>query len=223
MADVVLIMQSLANPNRYGRDGTDDSHITLQGEVNADVDNYYNGITSQDAIRIQNFLLGKISSLNPNRGTGASSSATASDKNSDINADVSFSFTDENGSNKVNLASGENRTIEVDVNIDAGNNPISALDVQFTVTNGIKINEIYDSAKAFRSVSVSYNINELRANYTTLDRDSPMTAESGKSAFMIDVEVPAGTPDGVYYVDFSSCKIFKDNTSFNYTVSAAPP
>ncbi len=222
MADVVLIMQSLANPNRYGRDGTDDSHITLQGEVNADVYNHSNGITSQDAIKIQEYLLGKISYLNPNRGTGASSSATASDKNSDINADVSFSFTDENGSNKVNLASGENRTIEVDVNIDAGNNPISALDVQFTVTNGIKISEIYDSAEAFRGVTVSRNIDNLRANYTTLDGDSPKTAESGKSAFMIDVEVPAGTPDGVYYVDFSSCKIFKDNTSFNYTVSADP-
>ena len=222
MADVVLIMQSLANPNRYGRGGTDYSHITLQGEANADVDNSTIGITTQDAVRIQIFLLGKISSLNPNRGTGVSSSATVSDKNADINADVSFSFTDENGSNKVNLASGENGTIEVDVNIDAGSNPISALDVQFTVTNGIKISEIYDSAEAFRRVTVSYNTGELRANYTTLDGDSPMTAESGKSAFMIDVEVPSGTPDGVYYVDFSSCKIFKDNTSFNYTVSADP-
>jgi hypothetical protein len=222
MADIVLIMQSLANPNRYGRYGTDYSHITLQGEVNADVDNSINGVTAGDTTKIQEYLLGKISSLNPNRGTGASSSATVSDKNADINADVSFSFMDEDGSNKVNLASGENRTIGVDVNIDAGSNPISALDVQFTVTNGIKISEIYRSVKAFRGVTVSRNIENLRANYTTLDGDSPMTAESGKSAFMIDVEVPAGTPDGVYYVDFSSCKIFKDNTSFNYTVSADP-
>ena len=36
--DVVLIMQSLANPSKYGIDGSDDHHITEEGYLLADVD-----------------------------------------------------------------------------------------------------------------------------------------------------------------------------------------
>ena len=37
MNDIVLIMQSLANPNKFGINGTDEHHITEQGQRNADV------------------------------------------------------------------------------------------------------------------------------------------------------------------------------------------
>ena len=66
MSDVVLIMQSLANPNKYGLEGSDKNHITEQGQLNGDVDISAKGITSNDALRIQEFLLGKIKSLDPN-------------------------------------------------------------------------------------------------------------------------------------------------------------
>ena len=65
MSDAVLIMQSLANPNKYGVDGTDKNHITEQGQLNGDVDLSVKGITSNDALRIQEYLLGKIKSLAP--------------------------------------------------------------------------------------------------------------------------------------------------------------
>ena len=61
MADAVLIMQALANPNRYGLDGTHENHITQQGTYNADADN--NGLTNNDAQAIQKLLLGLIKSL----------------------------------------------------------------------------------------------------------------------------------------------------------------
>ncbi|WP_028517012.1 glycoside hydrolase family 9 protein [Ruminococcus flavefaciens] len=67
MSDIVLIMQSLANPNKYGEGGTDKSAITAQGKANADVDTSSKGITTQDAVRIQNYLLNKISSLDPTK------------------------------------------------------------------------------------------------------------------------------------------------------------
>ncbi|SHM41475.1 glycoside hydrolase family 9 protein [Ruminococcus flavefaciens] len=67
MGDIVLIMQSLANPNKYGEGGSDKSAITAQGKANADVDISSKGITTQDAVRIQNFLLNKISSLDPTK------------------------------------------------------------------------------------------------------------------------------------------------------------
>ncbi len=66
LADVVLIMQALANPNKYGINGTDSSRITARGTAQSDVDTDVKGLTSADALRIQHFLLGKISTLNPN-------------------------------------------------------------------------------------------------------------------------------------------------------------
>ncbi|MBP5432693.1 dockerin type I domain-containing protein, partial [Ruminococcus sp.] len=61
MADAVLIMQSLANPNKYGVGGTDSNALTEQGKVNADTDG--DGLTTNDALRIQEFLLGIVKSL----------------------------------------------------------------------------------------------------------------------------------------------------------------
>ena len=57
MADVVLVMQSLANPPKYGLEGTDKTHITKQGQDNADVAERGSGITNLDALSIQKYLL----------------------------------------------------------------------------------------------------------------------------------------------------------------------
>ncbi len=56
MADVVIIMQSIANPDKYNLNGADATHITLQGITNGDMDG--NGITNYDAVVIQKKLLG---------------------------------------------------------------------------------------------------------------------------------------------------------------------
>ena len=48
MSDVVLIMQSLSNPNKY--------KLTPQGRKNADHDD--NGVTNADALAVQMGLLG---------------------------------------------------------------------------------------------------------------------------------------------------------------------
>lgn len=56
MSDVVLIMQSLANPNKYGLEGTAEHHLTNQGKANADMDG--DGLTVGDAQKIQMKLLG---------------------------------------------------------------------------------------------------------------------------------------------------------------------
>ena len=67
MSDVVLIMQSLANPNKYGINGTDKNHITDFGLKNADVsrgeNNAPNGVTNDDALLIQKYLLGQVPTL----------------------------------------------------------------------------------------------------------------------------------------------------------------
>ncbi len=65
MADAVLIMQALANPNKYGIKGSDSKRITAWGAENADVDKSSEGLTSNDALKIQLYLLHKIDSLKP--------------------------------------------------------------------------------------------------------------------------------------------------------------
>ncbi len=61
MADAVLIMQSTSNPDKYGLNGTDETHITEQGMKNADVNG--GGVTNSDALEIQKFVLGLIKDL----------------------------------------------------------------------------------------------------------------------------------------------------------------
>jgi hypothetical protein len=56
MGDVVLIMQSLANPNKYGENGTDAQHITKRGIALGDMNG--DGISTLDALSIQRILLG---------------------------------------------------------------------------------------------------------------------------------------------------------------------
>lgn len=56
MADAVLIMQALANPNKYGIDGTAERHLTEQGKLNGDMNG--DGLTVGDAQAIQRKLLG---------------------------------------------------------------------------------------------------------------------------------------------------------------------
>lgn len=58
LADAVLIMQSLANPSKY--------KISAQGQLNGDVSDNGDGITNKDALKIQQFTLGIITTLNPN-------------------------------------------------------------------------------------------------------------------------------------------------------------
>ena len=62
ISDAVLIMQSLASPDKYGLTGSEKSHITEQGSANADVEGS-NGITVNDALAIQKYLLKLIPSL----------------------------------------------------------------------------------------------------------------------------------------------------------------
>ena len=57
LADAILIMQTLASPNKYT--------VTEQGRLNGDVDKSTEGLTSNDAMFIQEFLLKKRANLAP--------------------------------------------------------------------------------------------------------------------------------------------------------------
>ena len=60
-------MQALANPDKYGENGSYEKHLTAQGKLNGDVDKATEGLTSNDALFIQEFLLKKRATLDPTR------------------------------------------------------------------------------------------------------------------------------------------------------------
>ena len=61
MADAVLVMQAISNPDKYGEGKAEG--ISSEGAINADVFNTGDGITNNDALSIQKFKLGLISKL----------------------------------------------------------------------------------------------------------------------------------------------------------------
>ena len=63
ISDAVLIMQSLSNPSKYGPAGSDPTHITKAGQLNADVNETGNGVTNKDALSIQRYALQLIDKL----------------------------------------------------------------------------------------------------------------------------------------------------------------
>ena len=61
MSDVIIIMQALANPDKYGVNGSDKNHITQNGINCGDVNG--GGLSGNDALYIQRYLLGLEKSL----------------------------------------------------------------------------------------------------------------------------------------------------------------
>ena len=63
LSDAILVLQAIGNPEKYGVNGSDESHITKQGIINGDVSGGGDGLTSTDALVIQKYTLYLISSL----------------------------------------------------------------------------------------------------------------------------------------------------------------
>jgi endoglucanase len=58
-------MQAIANPDKYGENGSDPKHITEKGKTYGDVDKGTIGLTGNDALFIQMYLLHMRSTLTP--------------------------------------------------------------------------------------------------------------------------------------------------------------
>ncbi len=63
LSDAVMIMQALANPDKYGINGSDETHLSEQGKINADVTGNGDGMTNSDALTIQKYVLKLIDKL----------------------------------------------------------------------------------------------------------------------------------------------------------------
>lgn len=63
LADAVLIMQALGNPDLYNVGGSEKNAMTKQGAANADCNEPGSGITNIDALTIQKYLLKLVSKI----------------------------------------------------------------------------------------------------------------------------------------------------------------
>ena len=138
------------------------------------------------------------------------------------NGDISFAFVDANGKDSVTAKPGDEITVMA--NLKANKQQISAMDVQFKTTGGLKITQIGAKSPALENSSVSSYLEENRANFTAVGEDGePLIPADGKAAFTLKVKVPDDAANGDYTVGFGDqCKVFKDSTKFNYATSFTP-
>ncbi len=96
LSDAILIMQALANPNKYGINGTDPGHITKVGAKNSDVTGN-DGMTPEDALAIQKYLIGLIRVLpEPTPGNDFPKGEKISDV-INVLPDPEYTLSDKNG------------------------------------------------------------------------------------------------------------------------------
>ena len=60
LSDAVMILQAIANTDKYGVGGTDPTCIPEEGVKNGDCSNVGDGITARDALAVQKFVVGLI-------------------------------------------------------------------------------------------------------------------------------------------------------------------
>ena len=102
--------------------------------------------------------------------------------------------------------------------VDSQGKPISAMDVKFKIDSPLKITEIVEESPCFET-SVMVNMAILGANFKSLASNGDPMVPTDEPVFQLAVEVPANTPDGVYYLGFNDKnEVHKSNDGSKYTV-----
>jgi hypothetical protein len=99
--------------------------------------------------------------------------------------------------------------VTLDVLLKKGSVAVASMDVKFKIDSALKLAAIGKKAAAYGNASVESNLATAQASFISLNGSEPIVGTVGDSVFKVQVEVPAGTPDGNYYVSFDSADIFK--------------
>ena len=135
--------------------------------------------------------------------------------------DIQFTFADKDGKTSIEAKPGDE--LVINANITANGKPVSAMDVQFQLGSGLKLQQISGKSAAIGNSAVSTNEDDCRANFTAInDEDGePIVPTDGKAALTLKVKV-ADNASGDYTIGFSELKVYKDNTNYTYKSSFAP-
>jgi len=93
--------------------------------------------------------------------------------------------------------------VTVDVKLKKGAVAVASMDVQFKLDSALKLATIGKKSAAYGNAAVESNLETAQASFMSLEGGSePTVGTEGDSVFKVQVEVPAGTPDGNYYISF---------------------
>ena len=171
LSDAVMIMQSLANPNKYGIDGTAEHHLTEQGKLNGDMNG--DGLTVGDAQAIQKKLLGL-------DDTDSNQSSENEENNNEavVSQDVGFGQT----WNGKPVSSELYTVFSKNTDVDA----VIAISPQF------KNNENYK----YNGKTIAEYSEEVRSN-NLLDEKLRQILKEGDELKYGELLCTTGTPDGI--------------------------
>jgi hypothetical protein len=208
----------------------DDPTFVIQVKVpdNAAAGDYHIGFDSKcdvfkDATK-NKFSTAAINGTITVKGDGGSSATTTTKKDDTkptttttvdtSKYDVIFDF------GSYNTEAGKD--VKVKVLTDSKNKGITAMDVVFKVDSPLVIKAIGEESPAFNK-SVMTNLAILGANFTAIENGSGDAIVPSKedATFVLSVNVPESTPDGVYHIGFDTkCDVFKDATKNKFTSAA---
>ena len=171
LSDAVMIMQSLANPNKYGIDGTAEHHLTKQGKLNGDMNG--DGLTVGDAQAIQKKLLGL-----DDTDSNQSSENEENNNKSVVSQDVGFGQT----WNGKPVSSELYTVFSKNTDVDA----VIAISPQF------KNNENYK----YNGKTIAEYSEEVRSN-NLLDEKLRQILKEGDELKYGELLCTTGTPDGI--------------------------
>jgi hypothetical protein len=109
--------------------------------------------------------------------------------------------------------------VTVDVLLKKGSVAVASMDVKFKIDSALKLAAIGKKSAAYGNASVESNLDTAQASFISLSGSEPIVGTEGDSVFKVQVEVPAGTPDGNYYISFANADIFKsggDSSVWDY-------
>ena len=194
MADAVLIMQALANPNKYGLDGTTDHHLTKQGELNGDMDG--DGLTVGDAQAIQKKLLNL-------------KSATI---------DIPFSMNTVRLDDKVNVQSSEGKAVDEKFAAAEMNLGIELLKKSFAPTNSGEENLLISPMSISAALAMTANgadgktrseMEKVLGNGLTLDQINEYMAYY-LSQLPNNEKEKVYIADSIWFKDKPTFKVYED-------------
>ncbi|MBQ9808919.1 MAG: hypothetical protein IJM55_08650, partial [Ruminococcus sp.] len=173
-------------------------------------------ITSDGSLTLKNMIItveGEASGSTTTTTTATTTSTTTTTTTTTTpgDADMIFDF------GEWTAKAGE--SIDVSVNLTAGDNKISALDLKFAFDEGIKWTAIDGLSMCLGDSTISgINYNLPGLNFSTLKNAEPINTDpDGGEVFYMTFEIDKDLAPGDYHIGLGEKReVYKDNTPFTY-------
>ncbi|MBO5104662.1 MAG: hypothetical protein J6B74_06355 [Ruminococcus sp.] len=161
---------------------------------------------------------GSVPAVQPNVSMGGVKDVTANKNasNADFIVDL-VNPEDENGYWHANA--GENVNVDAHIKTNTSGLTVAGFSFDITVEGGIKIAEIVKICPALNNTALVSDYNSGNVNGTSEGKDGDGLTVTDGNLFYYTFNVPEGTPDGLYELNFTKTELLKaDKTRHNVSV-----